>query len=102
MPELKRYGHYIGGKEVPPVGGAYFPTENPYTGRVWAEIARGSAADVQAAVASARSAFTGSAWAGLTATARGKLLQRSAISSPPMPTGWPRSSAATMENSPPR
>ena len=74
--DLKRYGHYIGGREVPPAGGVYFPTENPYTGKVWAEIARGSDADVQAAVAAAHAAFTDSAWAGLTATARGKLLHK--------------------------
>lgn len=74
--DLKRYGHYIGGREVPPAGGTYFPTENPYTGQAWAEIARGSEVDVQAAVAAAHAAFTDSAWAGLTATARGKLLHK--------------------------
>jgi aldehyde dehydrogenase (NAD+) len=74
--ELPRYDHYIGGKSVPPADGAYFPTENPYTGKAWAEIARGRAADVDAAVTAARSAFTGGVWPTLTATARGKLLHK--------------------------
>ena len=72
----KRYGHYIAGREVAPADGAYFPTENPYTGEAWAEIARGRADDVNAAVSAAKAAFESSAWAKLTPTARGKLLHR--------------------------
>ena len=59
---LKRYGHYIGGREVPPADGVYFPTEDPYTGKAWAEIARGREDDVNAAVAAAKMAFTSGAW----------------------------------------
>ncbi|MES2295049.1 MAG: aldehyde dehydrogenase [Pseudomonadota bacterium] len=72
----KRYGHYIAGREVAPADGIYFPTENPYTGEAWAEIARGRADDVNAAVSAAKVAFESSAWAKLTPTARGKLLHR--------------------------
>jgi (Z)-2-((N-methylformamido)methylene)-5-hydroxybutyrolactone dehydrogenase len=73
---VKRYGHYIAGREVAPADGAYFPTENPYTGEAWAEIARGRADDVNAAVSAAKAAFESSAWAKLAPTARGKLLHR--------------------------
>lgn len=73
---FKRYGHYIGGREVPPADGVYFPTEDPYTGKAWAEIARGREADANAAVASAHGAFIDGAWPAMTATERGKLLRK--------------------------
>ncbi len=71
---ITRYEHYIGGVRVPPAAGAYFPSENPYDGAAWAEIARGDAADVDRAVAAARAAFPG--WARTKPTARGRLLHK--------------------------
>jgi len=73
---LPRYGNYIDGAVIPPATGEYFPTENPFTGRAWAEIARGSAADVESAVAAARVAFLTGLWPSLTASQRGALLHR--------------------------
>lgn len=70
---MERYEHYINGDWVPPAADKYFPTTNPYTGEDWAEIAEGNEADVDRAVAAAKTAFTGE-WSGLTATARGKHL----------------------------
>jgi len=70
-----RYGHFIGGARVAPSSGEYLPTDDPYTGRTWGEIARGTPADVDAAVAAARAAFVGP-WAKLTASERGRLLWR--------------------------
>lgn len=72
---LPHYDHFINGAGVPPASGDYFDTENPYTGEAWARIARGGAADVDAAVAAAKAAFEGP-WGGLTATRRGQLLRR--------------------------
>ena len=72
---MRSYGHYIDGAEASPSGGAYFPTENPYTGEAWAQIARGDRADVEAAVAAARRAGEGE-WSRLTASDRGRLLRR--------------------------
>ena len=71
---LKHYTHYIDGRSHFPAAGVSFPTQNPYTGVVWATIARGNAADVDAAVAAARSAFPG--WAGLKPSARGRALSK--------------------------
>ena len=68
------YGHYIGGAVTDPAAGEWFDTYNPYTGEPWARIARGTAADAEAAVSSARAAFEG--WATTKPTARGKLLVR--------------------------
>lgn len=74
--ELQTYLNYIDGKEVPPAGGTFFPTENPYDGKVWAQIARSDARDVDAAVGAARRALSNTAWTSLTATERGVLLRR--------------------------
>jgi len=74
MPELRRYGLFINGSEIAPVGGTYFATQDPYSGETWAEIARGSAADVDIAVAAAKAAFE--VWSGWTPTARGKALRK--------------------------
>lgn len=72
---MRNYGHYIDGETVEPRGGRRFPTENPYTGEVWAHIARGEAADVDLAVAAAKRAGEGE-WSRLTASARGRLLRK--------------------------
>lgn len=73
---MKRYGHYIGGKETTPRGGSYLASENPYTGEAWAEIARGNAADVAAAVSAAKAAFANPAWSEITASKRAALLRK--------------------------
>ena len=69
---MKAYQHYIGGEQVEASGGETFETINPYTGEAWATMARGTATDVDAAVATATAAFEG--WATTTPTARGRLL----------------------------
>ena len=71
-----RYHHYIDGTEVPPSSGEFLPTENPYTGKVWAEIARGNRADADAAVAAAQRAFSAGPWPALTPSERGRMLWR--------------------------
>jgi len=73
--ELTRYNHFINGAWVKPNGGVYFDTINPYTGRAWASVARGSAEDVDTAVAAAECAFE-SGWGTTRPSQRGKLLLR--------------------------
>ncbi len=73
---LPRYDHFIDGAAVAPSSGAYLPTDDPYSGQVWAHIARGSAADADAAVRSAQAAFEAGAWPALTPSERGRLLWR--------------------------
>ena len=65
-----RFGHYIDGKWT--TVGATFPTTNPATNKPLAEITRGTAEDVDAAVKAARAAFKG--WAALTGYERAKYL----------------------------
>ena len=56
-----------------------FESYDPFTGKPWALIPRGGKAEVDAAVASAKAAFRSKDWAGITPTARGKLLVRDRI-----------------------
>lgn len=56
--------------------GAAFDSYNPATGEVWCHVPNADEADVNDAIQAANRAFEGSEWAGLTATARGKLLYR--------------------------
>ena len=73
---LASYDHYIDGGSAAPVSGRYFTSDDPYTGRVWAQVARGDASDVAAAVAAARAALDAGVWPSLSATQRGKLLHK--------------------------
>ena len=76
MAKLKTYRMYIGGEWVDPASGQWFESFNPFTGKPWALIPEGSAADVERAVDAASRAFTNPAWRGLTASRRGALLRR--------------------------
>jgi len=70
---MKNYMHFINGQFSEPSTGQYFDTENPYTGEIWARVARGNSDDVERAVKAAHNAFNGD-WSNMTATNRGKLL----------------------------
>lgn len=56
-------------------GGDTIPCLDPSTGEQFATVPRGTAADIDRAVAAARRAYEG-AWGALTATERGRLMQR--------------------------
>jgi aldehyde dehydrogenase (NAD+) len=73
---LKQYQHYIGGAWVDAAEGATFDSYNPATGEVWYRAARGSAEDMQRAVAAAKAAFRDPAWRDLTQTRRGHLIRK--------------------------
>ncbi|HLL19048.1 MAG TPA: aldehyde dehydrogenase family protein, partial [Rubrivivax sp.] len=63
----------IGGEWRPASGGQTLPLIDPSDGTVLAQIAQGTAADIDAAVLAAQSALEGE-WGGLTAADRGRLL----------------------------
>ncbi len=63
----------INGKWVEAASGRTFPTFNPATGEVLAQVAEGDKADIDAAVRSARAAFNG-AWRRVTPSERGKMI----------------------------
>ena len=52
-----RYDHWIGGQYVAPSSGQYFENVTPVTGRVFCEVARGNAEDVEKALDAAHLAF---------------------------------------------
>jgi aldehyde dehydrogenase (NAD+) len=72
---LKNYKHFINGTWTDPDTNEWFDTENPYTGEVWAKIARGNSTDVNKAVMSAKNAFE-NVWGVMKPTERGKYLVR--------------------------
>jgi aldehyde dehydrogenase (NAD+) len=65
----------VDGIRRPAASGRYFETVNPATEEVIARVAEGDAADIDAAVRSARKAFEG-AWGQMRAADRGQVLQR--------------------------
>ena len=67
---------FIDGEFVDALSGATFPTINPATGEVVAEVARGTAADVDRAVASAKRAFRDGRWSRLDPRDRMTVLSR--------------------------
>lgn len=71
--ELHNAGHfYINGEWTPPAVSARLPVVNPATEEVVAEVARGSAEDVDRAVAAARAAFPG--WSATPVVERASIL----------------------------
>jgi acyl-CoA reductase-like NAD-dependent aldehyde dehydrogenase len=71
---MDRFQHYIDGSFED--GSGVFESLDPATGAAWALMPAADAADVDRAVRAAHRAFHAPEWAGLTATARGKLLLR--------------------------
>ncbi|AXI47690.1 carnitine dehydratase [Sulfitobacter sp. SK012] len=71
---MQHFQQYIGGAFSD--GSAQFESRNPATGNVWAMMPEARAQDVDAAVDAAHAAFASPYWAGMTASARGKLLYR--------------------------
>lgn len=71
---MQQFQQYIGGAFDE--GVAQFDSLDPATGQVWAKMPEASVADVTRAVEAAEAAFFSPDWAGMTATARGKLLMR--------------------------
>src|SRR5579884_3338479 len=55
----RRFGHFISGTWQAPLAGQYFETADPSTGEKIADVAQGSAADIDAAVKAARAALPG-------------------------------------------
>src|ERR1039457_2257118 len=64
----------IDGKWVHAASGKTFPTYNPATGEVLAQVAEGDRQDIDLAVKAARRAFDSGPWSRMTASERGKLV----------------------------
>src|SRR3984957_15482711 len=64
----------IGGQWTNAASGKTFPTYNPATGEVLAQVAEGDKQDIDAAVKAARKAFDSVPWTRMTPSNRGKLI----------------------------
>jgi len=73
---MQRYQLFIDGIWSDPSTGEWFETTEPFSGKAWAMIPRGGAADADRAVEAAHRAFLSPEWSGLTATQRGALLRK--------------------------
>ncbi|KGM47849.1 aldehyde dehydrogenase family protein [Pseudooceanicola atlanticus] len=72
---LKRsLGHFVGGKMTPGTSGASTTVRDPGRGTTVAEVPQGSAADVDAAVAAARTAFEAGPWRNMKPNERTKVI----------------------------
>jgi aldehyde dehydrogenase (NAD+) len=68
----RKFGHFIDGAWKQPSGGEFFASNDPSTGEKLADIAQGSAEDVNAAVAAARAALA--PWQALSGHQRARFL----------------------------
>jgi phenylacetaldehyde dehydrogenase len=64
----------INGKWTPAISGDVFPTHDPATGKILAQVAEGDVRDIDAAVKAARRAFETGPWRRITASERGRML----------------------------
>jgi len=64
----------IGGRWLEAASGKTFPTYNPATGEVLAQVAEGTSTDIDKAVIAARKAFESGPWRKLTTSERGRLI----------------------------
>ena len=64
---------FINNQFVNSASGKTFPTYNPATGEVLAQVAEGDREDIDRAVKAARKAFEGDAWSYMSASQRGRL-----------------------------
>jgi aldehyde dehydrogenase (NAD+) len=71
---LETHDLHIGGVRSKPSSGLYFQTDNPCSGEVWANVARGSKADVDRAVEAAAAALP--VWNRMRPAERGTLMMR--------------------------
>ena len=71
-----RYDHFIGGEYVAPAKGRYFENPTPITGETFAEVARGTADDVEKALDAAHAAAP--AWGKTSAAERANILNKMA------------------------
>jgi aldehyde dehydrogenase (NAD+) len=82
MTPATQAAHFIANRWTAPAGGGTIPVLDPSDGEIFAYIARGNAADIDAAVKSARAAYAGGdgPWGRFSAVERGRLMMKLAQS----------------------
>ena len=74
VPFKKRYANYIGGEWIAPASGEYFENVTPVTGKVFCEIPRSNATDIERALDAAHAAKK--AWGKTSVAARSRILEQ--------------------------
>src|SRR5580658_9738351 len=72
----RKHKMLINGKWVDSASGKMFPTYNPATGEVLAQVAEGDREDINLAVKAARAAFETGPWSSMTPSERGRAIWR--------------------------
>lgn len=67
---------FIDGEFVEAASGEWFDSFDPFTGKVWSQVAAGGPADADLAVKAAHRAFTNGPWSEMTASERGLLIHK--------------------------
>ncbi len=67
---------FIDGEFVEAASGKWFDSFDPFTGKVWSQVAAGGPADADLAVRAAHRAFTNGPWSEMTASQRGLLIHK--------------------------
>jgi aldehyde dehydrogenase (NAD+) len=75
-PKVKDQPLFIAGKWQDSVSGKTFPTMNPATGDTICQVAEGDKADIDLAVKAARKAFEDGPWPRMSASERGRLMNK--------------------------
>jgi len=70
----RKHKMFINGKWAEAASGKTFPTYDPSTGEVLAQVAEGDREDINRAVKAARAAFESGPWTKMTASERGRLI----------------------------
>ncbi len=76
MSDVRTLHYFVGNEWHEPIEGHYIDSENPANGQVWARIPDCRQADVDRAVAAAKSAFYDGPWARMQPAERGRYLRR--------------------------
>lgn len=76
MSMIKSYKYFVGNAWHDPAEGGYIDSENPANGQVWARVPDCREADINRAVAAAKSAFYDGPWGRMQPAERGRLLRR--------------------------
>ncbi len=73
---MERFRMRIGDAWLPASSNEWIESENPFTGKAWAEIPRGGPADAEAAILAAHHAYTKGPWSQMSPADRGLLLYK--------------------------
>jgi acyl-CoA reductase-like NAD-dependent aldehyde dehydrogenase len=76
LADIETHGNFVDGREIEAGSGDLLDVRNPATGAIIARIPNSTAADIDAAMKSARAAFEGREWGGMDVRSRARLINK--------------------------